>query len=90
MAKVVLDIVADIIKNEAGEVIDLELGDETRFSENTHGVSFSVLIENGPGGGWPEIEISGTREQVESWVRAVYLPGCDADTVQEILGYIED
>lgn len=90
MAKVILDIVVDLIKNEAGEVVDLEFSDETRFSENTHGTSFTVIIENGPGGGWPEIEISGTREQVESWVREIYLPGCSEEEIVEILGYIED
>ena len=90
MAKVILDIVVDLIKDEGGLVVDLEFGDETRFSENTHGTTFAVVIENGPGGGWPEIEITGTREQVESWLRAIYLPGCDEEQVQEILGYIED
>lgn len=39
-----------------------------RFTKE-HGVAVRVEQEDGPGGGWPEVTIVGTREQIAAVVR---------------------
>jgi hypothetical protein len=49
-----------------------------------YGVSFRVANPSGPGGGHPEIEISGFTDRIEHWLREIY--AADSDDVKLYLG----
>jgi hypothetical protein len=49
--------------------------------ENTN-ISMIVLNEEGPAGGWPECELTGTEENLREWLLANY---CDKEDIDYIL-----
>ncbi|QYC53002.1 hypothetical protein, partial [Klebsiella phage vB_KpnM_TU02] len=36
--------------------------DGTRFYDTDHGIDFDLVIKEGPGGGWPNIDLRGSKE----------------------------
>lgn len=81
MAKVVLDTM-----NED------EGGSKERFYEMMddlvrHDITHVVLQESGPGGGWPEIEYTGSREALEWMIRTYFDDGTEEN---DNLEFIED
>jgi hypothetical protein len=47
------------------------------------GLEINVLVEHGPGGGWPEVELSGDRADVEHALRERW--GMDEDEVRSVV-----
>jgi len=46
-----------------------------------YGIEVEVLVEHGPGGGWPEVALHGTRLQLESVLRVAW--GMDDAQLEE-------
>ncbi|AHJ86827.1 hypothetical protein STP4a_230 [Salmonella phage STP4-a] len=78
MARLELDLVCEIIKDEGGMIIDLEFDDCTRFMEILPGkLEFNVIAERGPAGGWPLVEIIGEVEDIRE-----YLEICEYEDIE--------
>ena len=84
MAKLQLDIVCEIIE---GEKVDLLFDDGSKFSELGLDIELKVINPEGPGGGWPIIELKGTVEDITNYLRRDYC--YDEEDVQSQLEYLE-
>ncbi|AFU63923.1 hypothetical protein ACQ31_gp040 [Salmonella phage STML-198] len=62
MARLELDIVAEVHRNEHGIATDLIFEDGSRFYDVDHGLDFDLIIEEGTGGGWPVIYLRGSEK----------------------------
>lgn len=57
--------------------------------ERRYGIAVTVMNANGPGGGWPEVTLSGERRDVERALREQWATGdaeADDDFVEAVLG----
>ncbi|QQG32263.1 hypothetical protein CkP1_0257 [Citrobacter phage CkP1] len=86
MAKLILDMCCEIIRDEGGMVMDLEFEDATRFMEIQTGLDFKVVTESGSGGGWPVVSIIGSKEDIINYLRKFYC--YDEDDVEFHSEYI--
>lgn len=84
MAKLTLDIVCEIIKTPK---LDLLFDDGRKFSELSN-LNIRVVNEEGPGGGWPEIELEGSVEDITAYLRNDYC--YDEEDVEMTLEYLEE
>jgi hypothetical protein len=57
---------------------------EAELSEEAPGLTFTVVSDHGPGGGWPEVEVSGPRQYVRDWLVGFWEG--DEESVQELYG----
>lgn len=80
MAKIQLDVAVEL--SNADEVKELN---ETLAE---HNLTYNVLTEHGPGGGWPLIEVEGNREDIEKYL-IVYCGG-DKSQAFDYHEHIED
>ncbi|EMG3149066.1 hypothetical protein KMI12_158 [Klebsiella phage KMI12] len=71
MGKLNIDIVATPIINKDGICVDLEYADGTRFYDTDHGIDFDLIMRHGPGGGWPNIDLRGSREKVIAYLESL-------------------
>lgn len=69
MGKLSIDIVATPVFNN-NVCIDLLFEDGSRFYDTDHGIDFDLVIKEGPGGGWPNIDLRGSKEAVRAWLEA--------------------
>ncbi|ANA49581.1 hypothetical protein BI049_gp152 [Salmonella phage vB_SnwM_CGG4-1] len=67
MARLELDIVAKVHRNEYGIASDLIFDDESRFYDVDHGLDFDLITENGHGG-WPVIYLRGSEKNIRKWL----------------------
>lgn len=70
MGKLNIDIVAEPYINKSGFCTDLIFEDGSRFYDTDHGIDFDLVIKEGPGGGWPNIDLRGSKEAVRAWLEA--------------------
>ncbi|AHJ86828.1 hypothetical protein STP4a_231 [Salmonella phage STP4-a] len=68
MARLELDIVAEVHRNERGIATDLIFEDGSRFYDVDHGLDFDLIIEEGTGGGWPVIYLRGSEKNIRKWL----------------------
>lgn len=68
MARLELDIVAKVHRNEYGYATDLIFDDGSRFYDVDHGLDFDLITEEGPGGGWPVIYLRGSESNIRKWL----------------------
>lgn len=70
MGKLNIDIVAEPHINDYGICTDLIFEDGTRFYDVDHGIDFDLIEAQGPGGGWPNIDLRGSKKAVRAWLEA--------------------
>jgi hypothetical protein len=88
MAKITIDLVCTLIKDADGKIIDIEFDNGSRFKDDVfHGLEFNVVKEEGPAGGWPEVELTGHEVDIGLWLGNYYVdPGEELD---ELISQIE-
>ena len=70
MSKARIDVDVDTTDDELG-ALKRELSDR--------GLTMRVLQEEGPGGGWPEVEVEGDEETLRVWLVSQWSPGESAE-----------
>jgi len=78
MSSIVLDVVIE----------DSTLEEYVAATEKLYDLKLTVLNENGPAGGWPEIKFEGHRKRVEAYIR-VY-SGHDPRVYEDLIDDIKD
>ena len=79
MASIILDVV---IENH------MDVHEYAADMASLYDLEVTVLKENGPAGGWPEIKFEGRRKRVEAYVR-VYA-GHDTEEIKELFALIKE
>lgn len=76
--------------------IILDVAFDTETPEETlneiaadYGIDYTIINDNGPAGGWPEVKFAGTKENLAHMIRNCYASG-DEDQDQEVIDAIED
>jgi len=78
MASIILDVVIE----------ECSLEDYVAATETLYDLKLTVINENGPAGGWPEIKFEGRRKRVEAYIR-VY-SGHDPRVYEDLFDSIVD
>ncbi|UNA02456.1 hypothetical protein [Serratia phage SP1] len=80
MAKIQLDMAGDVVDN------DIVFDDDTKLSDCVDNLKITIINENGPGGGWPIVELEGDREDIIKYLDTHYCVDGDVDFyVDELL-----
>lgn len=53
-----------------------------------NGLGLKVVEFRGPGGGWPIVEVFGTKANITKYLKEHYLKGEDKETIQEFISSI--